>query len=48
MRVENSGFTKVMNEFYTTLQELSKDPSSLPARVALKEKAVSLLSSLIK
>ncbi len=39
---ENSGFTKVMNEFYTTLQELSKDPSSLPARVALKEKAVSL------
>lgn len=39
---EDSGFTTVMSEFYTTIQELSKDASSLPARVSLKEKAVSL------
>lgn len=39
---QDSGFTKVMNEFYVTMQELSKDPSSLPARVSLKEKAISL------
>lgn len=37
-----TGLTKVMNDFYDSIQELSKDPSSLPARVAFREKAVSL------
>lgn len=38
----DSGFTAVMNNFYSSLQDLSKDPSSLPARATLKENAVTL------
>lgn len=39
---EDSGLTKVMNDFYSSMQELSKDSSSLPARVAFKEKVISM------
>jgi flagellar hook-associated protein 1 FlgK len=38
----NTGFTKVMNDFYTSLQDLSSDTGNLSTRAAVKEKAVSL------
>lgn len=37
-----SGFTAVMNEFFNSLQELSKDPSSQAVRALVKEKGVTL------
>lgn len=37
----NSGFTTIMNEFYNSLQELAKDPSSEAVRALVKEKGVS-------
>lgn len=38
----DSGFTTVMNDFYSALEDLSKDPSSLSARASLKENTVTL------
>ena len=36
----DSGFNKVLNDFYDNLQQLSVDPSSLSTRAAVKEKAI--------
>jgi flagellar hook-associated protein 1 FlgK len=36
----DSGFNKVLNDFYDTLQQLSTDPSNLSTRAAVKEKAI--------
>ncbi|MDK2934104.1 MAG: flagellar hook-associated protein 1 [Clostridiales bacterium] len=40
MDTEESGFTKVLGEFFSAIQELSKDPSSLQAREMVKSKGV--------
>jgi flagellar hook-associated protein 1 FlgK len=37
-----SGFTKVMDEFYSSLQELAKDPGSLAVRAMVKQRAITL------
>jgi flagellar hook-associated protein 1 FlgK len=37
-----SGFTKVMDEFYGSLQELAKDPGSLAVRAMVKQRAITL------
>lgn len=37
-----SGFTTIMNNFYNSLQELSKDPSSLAVRALVRESGVTL------
>jgi len=38
----DSGFTTVMNEFYSSLQELAKDPSSTAVRAVVKQRGVTL------
>lgn len=38
----NSGFTTIMNEFYSSLQELAKDPSSTAVRSLVRQKGVTL------
>ncbi|MCX7923034.1 MAG: flagellar hook-associated protein FlgK [Clostridia bacterium] len=38
----DSGFTQVMNEFYGSLHELAKDPSSEAARSIVREKGVTV------
>lgn len=38
----DSGFLTEINNFYSSLQDLSKDPTSLPARTSLKENAITL------
>lgn len=38
----DSGFTTVTNEFYNSLQELAKDPSSLAVRALVREKGVTV------
>lgn len=38
----NSGFTKIMDSFYSSLQELSKDPSSPAVRALVRENGVTL------
>jgi flagellar hook-associated protein 1 FlgK len=38
----DSGFTTVMNEFFNSLQELAKDPSSSAVRSLVREKGVTL------
>lgn len=38
----NSGFTTVMNEFYSSLQELAKDPSSQAVRALVQQRGVTL------
>lgn len=38
----DSGFNKVLNDFYDTLQKLTTDPSNLSVRAAVKEKAASV------
>jgi len=38
----NSGFTQIMDEFFSSLQELSKDPSSEAVRALVKERGVTL------
>jgi flagellar hook-associated protein 1 FlgK len=38
----NSGFVKIMNEFYDAFQELSKDPSSPAHRALVREKGSTL------
>lgn len=38
----NSGFTTISNEFYSSLQELAKDPSSSAVRALVRQKGVSL------
>ncbi|PYG89112.1 flagellar hook-associated protein 1 FlgK [Ruminiclostridium sufflavum DSM 19573] len=37
-----SGFTKIMDSFYSSLQELSKDPSSQAVRALVRENGVTL------
>lgn len=37
-----SGFTTIMNEFFSSLQELAKDPSSAAVRSLVKQRGVSL------
>jgi flagellar hook-associated protein 1 FlgK len=36
----NSGFNKVLDDFFSSIQELSKNPSSLATRASVKEKGV--------
>lgn len=38
----NSGFTTIMNDFYSSLQELAKDPSSTAVRSLVRQKGVTL------
>lgn len=38
----NSGFTKIMDGFYSSLQELAKDPSSSAVRALVRENGVTL------
>ena len=38
----NSGFVKIMNEFFNAYQELSKDPSSSAVRALVREKGVTM------
>lgn len=38
----NSGFNKILGEFYSSLQELAKDPSSKAVRALVREKGVSV------
>ncbi len=38
----NSGFTKIMDSFYSSLQELAKDPSSSAVRALVRENGVTL------
>lgn len=38
----NSGFTTIMDKFYSSLQELSKDPSSTAVRALVRENGVTL------
>jgi len=38
----NSGFNKIMDEFFSSLQELAKDPSSEAMRALVKERGVTL------
>jgi len=38
----DSGFTTIMNDFYSSLQELAKDPSSSAVRTLVREKGVTL------
>lgn len=38
----DSGFTKVMGEFYGSLQELAKDPSSSSVRALVKQSSITL------
>jgi len=38
----DSGFNTVLNEFFSAIQELSKDPSSLATRALVREKGVTL------
>ena len=38
----NSGFTVVMNDFFNSLQELTKDPSSAAVRALVKQRGVTL------
>ncbi len=38
----DSGFTKVLNEFYNSMQELTKDPSSQAARAVVRENGVTV------
>jgi len=38
----NSGFTTIMDEFFKSLQELAKDPSSEAVRALVKERGVTL------
>lgn len=40
----DSGFTKIMDSFYSSLQELSKDPSSSAVRALVRESGVTLAS----
>lgn len=37
-----SGFNAVLNDFFSAIHELSKDPSSLAARAVVKEKAITV------
>lgn len=37
-----SGFTTIMNDFYNSLQELAKDPSSAAVRALVKQKGITL------
>lgn len=37
----DSGFTKILNDFFSSLQELSKDPGSPSVRALVREKGVS-------
>ncbi len=38
----NSGFTTIMNDFFSSLQELAKDPSSAAVRALVKQRGVTL------
>lgn len=38
----DSGFTKVMDDFYSSLQELAKDPGSPSVRAMVKQRAITL------
>ena len=38
----DSGYTTIMNDFYNTLQELSKDPSNAAIRSVVRQKGVTL------
>ncbi len=38
----NNGYTKIINEFYSALQQLSTDPSSQATRAMVKEKGVAV------
>lgn len=38
----DSGFTTIMNDFYSSLQELGKDPSSSAVRALVKQRGVTL------
>ena len=38
----NSGFTRIMSDFYSALQELGKDPSSSAVRALVKQRGVTL------
>lgn len=38
----NSGFTTIMNDFFSSLQELGKDPSSAAVRALVKQRGVTL------
>lgn len=38
----NSGFTTIMNDFYSAMQELAKDPSSAAVRALVREKGVTV------
>ena len=38
----NSGFTTIMNDFYSSLHELAKDPSSTAVRSLVRQKGVTL------
>lgn len=38
----DSGFTTIMNDFYSSLQELAKDPSSEAVRALVKQRGVSV------
>jgi flagellar hook-associated protein 1 FlgK len=38
----DSGFTTIMDDFYSSMQELAKDPSSSACRALVKQKAVTL------
>lgn len=38
----NSGFTTIMSDFFSSLQELGKDPSSAAVRALVKQKGVTL------
>ncbi len=38
----DSGFNKIISDFYSSLQELAKDPSSLAVRALVREKGVSV------
>lgn len=38
----DSGFTVIMNDFYNSIQELAKDPSSEAVRATVREKGVTL------
>lgn len=38
----DSGFTTIMNDFYSSMQELAKDPSSAAVRALVREKGVTV------
>lgn len=42
----NSGFTKLMNNYFSALQELNKNPESLTTRALVRERAVALTKGL--